>query len=309
MQRRGTRILFLCFILLLLKPARAQSLGTNAPPSSSVDAANHRLTLRKTRQSPSDLEVGGELAGLPPGTTRYITRNDLLALPQVAFTVTGDTNFTDSPRISGVRLEDLAKRMAAAPASDMVVAICDDKYRANYPRDYLAAHDPVLVLNVNGQPPAGWPKDSQEHKYDMGPYMISQAKFVLSFKVLSHSDEPQIPWGVVRLEFRGEKTVFGSIAPRGPRAADAAVQAGYQIARQNCFRCHDAGVEGGQKSGFSWTALAAFAAASPKDFGAYVRNPLSKNAQAQMTDNPSYDDATIAALTAYFQTFHFAAKP
>lgn len=139
--------------------------------------------------------------------------------------------------------------------------------------------------------------------------MISQAKFVPAFKILSHSDEPQIPWGVVRLEFLSEKTVFGSIAPRGPHAADAAVQAGYQIARQNCFRCHNAGLEGGQKSGFSWAALAAFAAASPKDFGDYVRNPLSKNAQAQMPDNPSYDDATIGALTAYFQTFHSAAKP
>lgn len=158
MQRRGTRILFLCCVLLLLKPARAQARGTDASPSSSVDTANRRLTLRKTRQSPSDLEVGGELAGLPPGTTRYITRNDLLALPQVTFTVTGDTNFMDSPRISGVRLEELAKRIAAAPASDMVVAICDDKYRANYPRAYLAAHHPILVLSVNGQPPSGWPR-------------------------------------------------------------------------------------------------------------------------------------------------------
>ena len=32
----------------------------------------------------------------------------------------------------------------------MVVAICDDGYRANYPRDYLVAHHPVLVLQVNG---------------------------------------------------------------------------------------------------------------------------------------------------------------
>jgi mono/diheme cytochrome c family protein len=309
MRHHAARILLLCFVLLHLKSVRAQSPERNVAAFPSADALQNGLTLRKTRQSPSDLEIGGELAGLPPGTTRFLTRHDLLALPQVAFQVTGDTNFTGSPKISGVRLEDLAKRIAAAPAADMIVAICDDKYRANYPRKYLASHHPVLVLNVNGQPPAGWPKDSQEHKYDMGPYMISHANFVPAFKILSHSDEPQIPWGVVRLEFRNEKTVFGTIAPRGPRAADAAVQAGYQIARQNCFRCHNVGQEGGQKSGFPWAALSAFASASSKDFGSYVRNPLSKNAKARMPDNSSYDDATIGALTAYFQTFHSTAKP
>jgi mono/diheme cytochrome c family protein len=309
MQRRGTRVLFFCFVLLLSKPARAQSSSKSIAPSSSADAANHSIVLRKTRQSPTDLEVSGDLAGLPPGTTRFLTRDDLLALPQITFTVTGDTNFTGPEQISGVRLEDLAKRIAAAPESAMVVAICDDKYRANYPRAYLEAHHPVLVLNVNGKPPAGWPKDSQEHKYDMGPYMISHAKFIPAFKILSHSDELQIPWGVVRIEFRDEKTVFGAIAPRGPNAADAAVQAGYRIARQNCFKCHSSGGEGGQKSGLPWAVLAALAVASPEEFGGYVRSPISKNAQAQMPDNSSYDDATIRALTAYFQTFDFTAKP
>ena len=191
----------------------------------------------------------------------------------------------------------------------MVVAICDDKYRANYPREYLAAHHPVLVLTVNGQPPAGWPKDSQEHKYDMGPFMVSQSKFTPAFKVLSESEEPQIPWGVLRLEFRNEKTVFGSIAPRGVHATDAAVLAGYRIARQNCFRCHNSGAEGGQKSGVPWAALAALAVASPEDFSGYVRNPVAKNPQAQMPGNPSYNAATIAALAAYFQTFHSGEKP
>jgi len=309
MQRHGTRLLFFCFVFLLSIPARAQSENTNIEPSSSSEAVNHPPALRKTRQSPSDLELGGELAGLPRGTTRYITRTELLALPQVTFNVIGDTNFTGSTKISGVRLEDLSKRIAAAPESDMAVAICDDKYRANYPRAYLTAHHPIIVLNVNGKPPAGWPKDSHDHKYDMGPYMISHSQFISSFKIPSHSDEPQIPWGVVRIEFRNEKTVFGSIAPRGPHAGDAAVQAGYRIARQNCFKCHNSGREGGQKSGLAWMELADLATASPEDFGSYIRNPVSKNAQALMPDNPSYDDATLSALTAYFQSFHATVKP
>jgi mono/diheme cytochrome c family protein len=265
--------------------------------------------LREKRQYPSDLEVSGTLAGLPPESTRYVTREELLAMPQVSFTVTDDTNFTGPTKIRGVKLEDLARRLAATSAADMVVAICDDGYRANYPHAYLAAHHPVLVLEVNGQPPAGWPKDSQEHTFDMGPYMISHEKFTPSYKILSHAEEAQIPWGVVRIGFREEKIVFGAIAPHGRHAQDREVRDGYRIAEQNCFRCHNAGREGGQKSGLSWELLSAFAAASPNDFAAYIRAPVAKNPQAQMPGNPQYDDATLAALTAYFRTFSEPPKP
>ena len=106
-----------------------------------------------------------------------------------------------------------------------------------------------------------------------------------------------------------EKTVFGAIAPRGPQAQDREVKDGLRIAEENCFRCHNAGREGGQKSGRSWESLSVIAAASPKDFSAYIRAPLAKNPHAQMPGNPQYDDATLAALTAYFRTFSEPAKP
>lgn len=261
------------------------------------------------RQQASDLEVGGALAGLPPGSTRYLTWTELAGMPQTIFTAAGDTNFTGPARIRGVRLEDLARRLAAAPSSAMALAICDDRYLAAYPRDYLAAHHPVLVLEVNGQPPDRWPKAAEDHTSSMGPYMISNPAFAPAFKVLSHSDEAQIPWGVVRLEFRDEKTVLGAIAPRGPSANESAVQDGYRIAAQNCFRCHNEGSEGGQKSGRPWDLLGGRAAASAKEFAAYVRSPAARNPGAQMPANPEYDDATLAALTAYFQTFAPGAKP
>jgi len=262
-----------------------------------------RLTLRTTRSSPLDLELGGELAGLPPGSTRYIQRGDLLALSLLTYTVTDDANFTGPTLISGLSLEELTRHLGAAPQSDMVVAICDDRYRANYPRAYVAAHHPLLVLSIDGKPPAGWPRDSEGHGMDMGPFLISHPKFTPSFKILSHADEPQIPWGVVRLEFRNEKAVFGAIAPRGHHVMDPSVQAGYRIAQQNCFRCHNMGREGGTKAGRPWEVLAAWAAASPDYFTAYVRNPRSKNPQAQMPGMTRYDDKTIAALESYFQTF------
>jgi len=171
------------------------------------------------------------------------------------------------------------------------------------------AHHPVLVLEVNGQPPSGWPKAAEDNSSDMGPYMISNPEFTPSFKILSHVDEAQIPWGVVRVEFRDEKIVFGAIAPRGPHAQDREVQDGLRIAEQNCFRCHNAGREGGKKSGRSWESLGALATGSPKEFAAYVRAPQAKNPSAEMPGNPQYDDATLAALTAYFRTFSGPAKP
>jgi mono/diheme cytochrome c family protein len=266
-------------------------------------SAQSSTVLHEKRQYPTDLELSGALAGLPPESTRYITHDELRAMPQTEFTVTDDTNFTGATKIRGVKLEDLARALSASPASDMVVAICDDGYRANYPQAYLAAHHPVLVLEVNGQAPAGWPKDSVEHKYDMGPYMISNPKFTPSFKVLSHTDEAQIPWGVVRIEFRNERAVFRGITPDGPHARDKDVQDGFRIAKQNCYRCHNSGPEGGQKSGLPWEVLGAIAAKSPKDFEAYVRAPLSKSPKAQMPANPQYDEATLHALAAYFLNF------
>jgi len=265
--------------------------------------------LHEKRQNPTDLEVSGALAGLPPDSTRYITHNELMGMPLVTFTASGDTNFSGPTKITGVKLEDLAHALGASPATDMVVAICDDEYRANYPQAYMAAHHPVLVLEVDGKPPAGWPKDSQEHKFDMGPYMISNPKFAPSYKILSHEDEAQIPWGVVRIEFRDEKIVFGAIAPSGPHAQDRDVQDGFHIAQQNCYRCHNSGREGGQKSGQSWHSLAVIAGAAPKDFAAYVHDPRAANAKAQMPGNAQYDDATLAALTAYFRTFSGPGKP
>jgi len=285
---------------LLLAPGIALNSAGNLR---SAGSAVFPATLHVERFSPSDLELGGELAGLPAGATRYIGRDALLALPQASYTVTGDPNFAGPTQISGVLLEELIRHLGAAPDSDLMVAICADQYHSNYPRAYIAAHHPLLVLTVNGKPPAGWPKDAEGHGSNMGPYMISHPRFSPRFEVLTHSDEPQIPWGVVRLEFRNEKTVFGAIAPSGPHAAEPAVQDGYRIAQQNCFRCHNMGREGGHKASRPWLVLSAMASASPDYFAAYVRNPLAGNKDAQMSGNPAYDDATTRALVAYFETF------
>jgi mono/diheme cytochrome c family protein len=260
-----------------------------------------------TRSSPLDLEVAGELRGVPAGSTRYVTRADLLALPQVNAHIADDPNFARPVRIEGVQLEELAKRLAAGGESALVVAICSDLYHAHYPRAYRSAHHPVLVLTINGKGPVDWPNNSEDPGMGLGPFLISHAKFAPSLRVLSHADEPQIPWGVMRLEFRDEKEVFGAIAPRGPHANDELVKAGYRIAEQNCLRCHNMGDEGGPKAERPWEVIAAWASASPQRFASYIRTPQTVNPKAEMPAFPEYDDATIAALRAYFTTFADAA--
>ena len=248
-----------------------------------------------TRKSPADLEVSGDVAGVPRGETRYLARGDLLAMSQALTVSPDDGNFKTEMEVKAVPLDDLARSLGAPP-DDMIVAICNDGYRGHYPRAYRAAHHPVLVTELNG-------KALEQSQDDEGPYLIAHVYFKPAFRILAHSDEPQIPWGVIRLDFRNEKTVLSAIAPGGPHGGDPLVQDGYKIARQNCLRCHYNGDEGGLKSRVSWAILSALAANSPEFFAQYVRDPKSKNPKTQMAASPEYDDATMRALVAYFRTF------
>lgn len=257
------------------------------------------MKLHSQRSSPGDLELSGDLAGVPRGESRYLTREDLLAISHPMTISPDDGNFKASTEVKAVPIEDLIQALGV-PSSDMVIVICKDKYRGHYPRAYLSAHHPVLVMELDGKPLPGSPETEAD---DPGPYLIAHVNFKPAFKVLAHEDEAQIPWGVVRLEFRDEKTVFGAIMPRGPHPDDAAVQDGFKIAQQNCFRCHNNGSVGGMKSGMTWTVLGAMAANSTDFFTAYVRDPKARNPKTQMAASPNYDDDTMHALIAYFQTF------
>jgi mono/diheme cytochrome c family protein len=266
----------------------------------SAAAASHSI-LRMQRSSPGDLEVGGELAGLPPGSTRYVRYEDLLRLPQQTYTVRDDSNLRPGTVIGGVALTTLARLFGQSPRSTLIVAICYDRYRTNYPLDYLAEHRPLLVLRINGKLRDQWPRSTSGDS--LRPYLISHPFFKPAFKVLSHEDEPQIPYGVVRIEFRREAVVFGAIRPPGNPATGSPVEQGYRIARQDCFRCHNSGPEGGQMAGKSWQQLGAMAAADPARFERIILNPASVTRGARMPGEPGYDRATLRALTAYFKTF------
>jgi hypothetical protein len=248
--------------------------------------------LRSSRQAATDLEIGDG---------RFIAYRDLLRLPQVTFTTSEDSNFAGPTRVSGVELEELNRLFGAQ--GDMVVAICADGYRSNYPMSYLTAHHPILVLTVDGKAQQDWPKVADHAGVELGPYLIANPRFTPSFKILSHTDEAQIPFQVVHLDFRSESQVLGAIAPHGDYAPDSPVMQGYRIAEQNCYRCHNMGAEGGEMASIPWPVLGYIARSNPDFFGKYVRNPQALNPKSRMAASPNYDDQTIAALQAYFSTF------
>ena len=264
-----------------------------------AQTAPHSPLLHASRQAPTDLEVRGAIPGVTAGGGQFIAYEDLLRLPQVSYTVSDESNFPAPVRIGGVALDQLRKSLGSG--ADMVVAQCSDGYRSNYPAAYLAAHHPVLVLTVDGKPQKEWPKTHDGG--ELGPYVISNPSFAPSFKVLSHTDEAQIPFEVVRLDFRSESQVFGAIAPHGTFTPGSPVMDGYRIAEQNCYRCHNMGGEGGQMASIPWPVLGAMAKGSPEFFARYVRNPQALNPHSKMAGSPGYDDQTIAALRAYFSTF------
>lgn len=257
--------------------------------------------LYPTRSSEGDLELGGKLKGLPIGATRYVRYEDLLRLPQETFTVRDDTNFKGRVQIQGVALSEIARLFGDVPDGTMIVAICYDHYRTNYPREYMEEHHPLLVLRINGQTRKNWPKS--ENGGPLGPYLISHPFFKPAFKVLSHEDEPQIPFGVVRLELRPESMVFGAIRPPGNWAANSPVEQGYAIARQDCFRCHNMGTEGGTMAARSWLQLGTDARRDRERFERMIHDPASVMPNATMPAHKEYDTQTLNALTAYFRTF------
>jgi mono/diheme cytochrome c family protein len=258
-----------------------------------------QLPMHAARQAADDLELSGDLAGASP-SPHYVRYSELAALPQVTKTVDGGPDFGGLKlTVTGVYLEELAKLVA--PAADLADAWCTDKYRSYFPAEYMARHHPILVLRVDGMLPAEWA--AKNHQDDPGPYFVIYADFVPAFQVLSHRDEAQLPANVVRLHFGSAEKTFAAIAPAERFRDDAAVAAGFTIVKQNCLRCHFRGDVGGTKSGQDWMKLSAWSRSLPQQFSAYVRDPRSVDPKAKMPGNPQYDEATRAALAAYFRTF------
>ncbi len=265
----------------------------------SGNGAQH-VALAPQRSSPQDLEISGDVPGVPPAQKRFVRYADLNGLTQVSFTVKDDSNFEHPVQLSGVGLDTLAAALGVT-GKTLIAANSNDGYEAHYSVEYRAQHHPFLVLRIDGQEPAHWPKGPDNENY--GPYIISHASFAPAYHVLAQKDEAQIPYGVVGLRFLDEAAVLKELVPPGGGAATSPAMLGYRIVMQNCLRCHRSGDIGGTKSPFGWPQMALIAQGNPTAFGKYVVRPNSVNPEANMPPNPEYDAATVAALTAYFRSF------
>jgi hypothetical protein len=279
----------------------AKMSGNERQAGQEKQATQERLPLHEKSTSANDLQLSGNLPGAPANAVRFVSYTDLLALPQVTFTVTDDSNFSGKVEISGIYLDELLKVLDIPEKTTLIAAICDDEYEGHYPVEYRVAHHPILVLRLNGQPLAQSKRSADGGVY--GPYLVSHESFKPRYHILAHAEESQIPNGVLEIRFLSEDDALGAIRPRGNFAAGSPQLEGYEIAEQNCFRCHNAGPYGGRKSGISWLALAKLASEHPAYFSAYIKNPQEESAYAEMPGFPEYDNATLAVLTAYFLTF------
>jgi mono/diheme cytochrome c family protein len=270
-----------------------------------ADSPPANLFLHTTRRARTDLEITGMVANIAPDEVRYISYESLLDLPQVTINIVGDGNFDQIPNenliVTGVYLDVLQQRIGPLPSSDLITALCSDGYHSIYTRDYVRTHRPILALKIDGLPVDAWV--AQTHKQDPGTYFITYENFTPSFSILSYKELPQIPASITRLHFDSSQRVFSSIAPRGNDASNPQVLAGFHIAQQHCYRCHNMDNYGGTKARKTWQTLGDYAAKSPSAFESYLRNPKSINPRSEMTPNSQFDDATAQALQAYFQTF------
>jgi len=280
--------------------------------SGTVAARPRPTLLRDTRSSPTDLEIDKPGVG-EAGRTHFVSYESLLALPQVTATIVHPQqaeSYDDLPAgrwtVQGVALDVLTQQIGETLEGQWIEAICSDGYDAPLPSQYIAAHRPILVLKVDGMPLHAWA--AKNRQYDPGPYLITYDNFVPAFHVLAHEQRAQKPSGVMRLKFQRETDVLRALAPLGPAAQEPQVVAGFRIAQENCFRCHNQGVYGGTKADRTWAKLGDRAGRDPAGFEAYIYAPLAIDPTAKMPGNPQYDAATVKALRAYFKTFAWGGR-
>jgi mono/diheme cytochrome c family protein len=255
-----------------------------------------RIALETQRSSPQDLEISGDVPGIPAGASRFVRYADLRALTQVSFKVKDDSNFDGPVALSGVSLDELLKALGMTGSKQLIAALSSDGYEGHYTAEYRAQHHPFLVLKMGDKDPSQWARGPDGEVF--APYFISHPSFMPAFHVLAHEEQPQVPIGVVKVRFYDEDA---ALTPLKAAAATGPAAQGYRIAVQSCLRCHSAGDIGGSKSPFGWPQLNLIAQGNASAFGKYIVQPNRVNPEATMPANPKYDAATVAAITAYFQ--------
>jgi mono/diheme cytochrome c family protein len=274
---------------------------------SAAGQQNKRLTPATHRHAASDLEVLVVDSNGKPAPSIFLSRAYLSNLPQTTSRLHADENFPEIPtsgvRVSGVDLNTFVRAVAPSDLTTAVIAICRDEYTAPFPPQTIKDQHPILVLTMDGLSPHAWA--ARHHTYDPSPYFVTYQNFVPSFHILAHQDRAQYPAEILSLKLIPAASLFAAITPpdSAQLPSDSPVLDGFRIAQQNCFRCHNSGGTGGTKSHQTWQHLGEVAKERPEFFAAWTQNPQSLDPKAKMPPNLKYDQATLKALTRYFQTF------
>ena len=246
------------------------------------------------RSSPQDLELRGELAGVPAGEKRFVRWSELRSLPTTTLTLNRAFGL-NAPQVTVLFLADLWAALPHSSTADTLLATCQDGYASVYSREFIAAYRPFLVLEINGVGPAGWPLPG------LGPYVISIAAEVVPAAAQLLDGAHKRPWGTVALEFANFAERFGD-AYRGKwDGISARAIAGRDLWINSCASCHrgPGSTFGGSKSDRPFEVLVALAIANADYFRQYVRDPKSKVAGATMEPHPHYTDEQLNALIAF----------
>lgn len=256
------------------------------------------IELHPERVSPQDLEIRGKLAGVPAEESRFVRWSELRSLPTSTLTLPRAFGLA-TPQLTVLFLSDLWAALPRSPTADTLLAICQDGYASVYPRDFITAYRPFLVLEINGIGPAGWPPPGVKNNF--GPYVISIAAEVVPAVAQLLDGAHKRPWGAVTLEIANFSERFadayrGKWAEISPRAA-----LGRDLWINSCASCHrgPGKMFGGTKSDRPFEALVALAIGDAGYFRQYVREPKSKVPAATMEPHPHYTDEQLAALIAF----------
>ena len=238
------------------------------------------------------------LPDLAPGETRYVTWEDLRALPTTQIALPDE--FGKGPRTLRVLfLSDLERALPLLPGADCLLATCKDLYASVYTDAFVKAYRPFLVLELDGKGPKDWPPAGL--KYNPAPYAITVSTTLvpLAREVLDLLHKK--PWSVVSIEVADYSEKFSGAYSEAWAHLSPDAQAGRAIWINSCASCHPGpnGTFGGSKSGLAFPAVAAIAGYAQPTFRHYVRDPKSVNPTAKMEAHPHYTDAQLDELIAF----------
>lgn len=278
-----------------MKPQRAASLALTFLACVSSARA---LEFHAQRGSPFDLALTGRLVGVPRGETRYVSWEELRALPNAQVRLDGE--FAKGPEtLTVVFLSDLWKALPALPGADTILATCTDGYAGVYTSDFIGRFRPFLVLEIDGKGPRDWPPPGLA--FNPGPYAVTVSEDLVPAAAHFLDIEHKKPWNVTTIEIASYAERFKGIYSGNWASIGPAAQSGREIWVNSCASCHSGptGAFGGTKSGRPFKVIAAYAAYYRPYFTKYVRDPKSLVPCAKMEAHPGYTDEQMDNLIAF----------